>query len=352
VRWPVAALAPLCSALGRASISGVAIALVACGDPAGTNAGAQSSPSATPQELTEASVAADKALDDGRLDDALTLARFVAERDPSERGPELLGRVWLAKATQADRSGNREGATAARQAAADAYRRAADRAPRNAALQDATAMVLDTNGEVLVAATYYDRATEAEPSNVGFRLHRANSLLRRKAMAEALADADRAIALAPDEAWAHAIRGEALTALHRLDDAIVAAQEARRLGPSETSFRVLHARILRAQGKASDAVELLVALDESLRASIAVAGELALAWNDTGRPERAASTWELVYRRAAPHERLRAALEAGRYSIAAKRREDAKSWLDIASVIAPNDPAVTELAERLKSSGS
>jgi tetratricopeptide (TPR) repeat protein len=330
-------------------VSGVACCVVAgCRDSTGgVPAGPPTPAAASAQSLFEAMSAAEKALDDGRLDDALTLARFVAERDTGSTGQELLGRVWLAHATRAERSGADLEASTARKAAAAVYRLAADRDRSNAALQDATAMVLDTTGDQSAAALYYDRAVELEPRNVGYRLHRANSYLRRSALDEALRDADLAIEISPEEAWAHAIRAEVALSRGETDSAAISAAEARRLAPSEVAFRVLHARILRRSGRGADAVELLAALDETSRGSIAVAAELAAGWDAIKRPERAAEAWELAYRHAQRHDQLRAAVTAGEFHLKAGNRTAAKYWLDRATTLAPDNPTVTQLAASL-----
>lgn len=299
------------------------------------------------RQIDDAIVAADKALGDGRLDDALTVASFAAEHDVTARGHEMLGRVWLARATRAERGGDPEAMASARRSAADAYRTASDREPSNAALQDAAGMVLDMAGDIDAAAERYDRAVAADAKNVAARLHRANSLLRRSKWGEARAESDRLIELAPGEPWAHAIRGEALIALGVMGDAERSIAEARRLAPDETAFRVVYARLLRGAGRAAEAVELLGALGPEERGSIGVATELAEGWNALGKPEKALEAWTLAYRSAPPHQRLDAAIAAGRAALAATRRIDAKSWHDIAALIAPEDPRVQALAAAL-----
>jgi Flp pilus assembly protein TadD len=332
--------------------AGVAFLGVGCG---GSSSPAASGPApratTTAKEFTEAMAAAEKALDDGRLDDALRLGIFAAEHDAGPGGHELLGRVWLAHATRSERAGQSEAAGAARRSAADAYEVAAERDGENAALHDAAGMVLDTSGAAERAKAHYARAVEIAPRSLTYRLHLANSLLRSGAASEALSEADTALTIQKDEAWAHAIRAEALLSLGRLAEARGAAEQARTFAPDETTFRVLLARILRAEKRPSDAAELLLALDEDNRATIAVTSELARAWSELGRHADAVKAWEVAYARTSGPDRLTAALEAGRAALAAGNRTDAASWLDIARLLSPNDSRVGSLEAAVRQGG-
>lgn len=285
---------------------------------------------------------AEKALDDGRIDDAVRVASYLAERSPDGQSLELLARVQLAKAS------NTRGpeATVARQAAADAYRRAADLEPSNAGLQDAAGMVVDSTGAVEAALPYYDRAVALQPSSPMFLLHRGNARLRSGDRAGALADAAALLAAAPREPWAHALAAEcALPGPEGGGDASKAIEEAKaaqQLAPSEVGFRLLHAKALRLAGRPHESVELLTALEERDRAGQAVAAELALGWMAMDRPDKAGEAWELVLR--AKSDDLRAALEAGKARLKAGDRMRAGMWLDRAKAIAPESPEVAELA--------
>lgn len=307
-------------------------------------------PTATAAELASATAAADKALNDGRVDDALTLARFVAERDRSGKGHELLGRVWLVRASQAEQASDSAAATSARAAAAEAYRKAADADPSNAALQDAAGMVVDMIGDRYSAAAYYSKAIDLDGTNPAYRLHRGNAHLRNRQVNLARIDARALLAMAPNEAWTNALCAEVEIAELQPTLAIPYAERARELAPRDITFRVLHARALRANQQTSDAVELLMALPETERGARSVAAELAEGWCAMHRPEKAAEAWELAYRTAPQHEKLPCALAAGDARIKAGDRPGAKSWLDIAALLAPNDPQVEALSKALATS--
>lgn len=325
-------------------------ALGGCG-PAGSPPTSQTPPAprATAQELNEATAAAEKAMNDGRVDDALTLARFVAERDPSGAGRELLGRVWLVRATQAEQAGDREAATIARKSAAEAYTAAAAAAPTNAPLQDATGLVVDMVGDPFLAAKYYTKAIELDPRNPAYLLHRGNAYLRTRNIDKADDDARALLALAPNEPWSNALRAESLIANLEASKALRYAARARELAPGDVTFRVLHARAMRIAETPRDAVELLMALPERERATGLVAGELALGWTALGTPERGAEAWELVYRLGSQQERLGAATAAGEARLKLGDRSAAKSWLDVATLLAPRDERVQQLARSLES---
>jgi tetratricopeptide (TPR) repeat protein len=325
---------------------GVGVCLSLCAAPAGCGGSGGAEPSdavATPPqaasatELASVRDAAEKALDDGRIDDAERLARYLAERDRSGSGEELLGRIWLVRATQALQRGDRTGEDAARQAAADAYRRAALADPTNAALQDAAGLVLDSAGHLPEAIAHYTRALVIDPAFASALLHRSNAHLRAGDRERAAQDARTLEGLAPEEPWAHALLAEIALGEGDFPTSLARATRARALAPTDLAFRVLHARALRLSGDAQAAVEQLIGLDATERASRAVASELATGWNALGRPADARDVWANAYRLGPPPARLDAALEAGNAAIDAGDLVDAERWLSTLESLAADD---------------
>jgi len=294
--------------------------------------------------INDARGAAEKALDDGRVDDAVRLAEFVAEHRTDPRAAELLGRTLIALASvraQQNLPGAAIAVDEARRRAADAYRLAAARDPANAALQDAAAQVIDSAGDLAGAQALYDRAVELEPLNTTYRLHRGNARLRRGDIEGA--DQDVEAMIERPDGWAHALRAQVRLAQQRTAEAVAAATAARAQAPGDLAFRVLLARALRADGQPQAAVELLTGLSPHERTDESVAYELGLAWSAIDRHDKAAETWAHAYRGTA-NKSVRAALEAGRAFLRAGDRASAKSWLDIARLLDADNPGVQELA--------
>jgi Flp pilus assembly protein TadD len=329
---PVRRLASVaCGFLGAMVVIGLAGCERRDGEPPAPTSERQS-PTTPPRtasaaEIAQAREAAEKALDDGRVDDAERLAAYLSERDPSGSGDEVLGRVWLVRAAQAVERGDGSAERTARQRAADAYRRAALADPTNAGLQDAAGRVLDAAGLLPEAIAHYTRALALDPKLASTLLHRGNAHLRGGDRERAEQDARSLEQLAPREPWTHALLAE--LALAREDHATAAARArtARELAPNDIAFRVLHARALRLGGDASAAVELLIGLEASERANRSVAGELAAGWTSLGRPADARDVWANVYRLGAPPSRFDAAIRAGNAAIDAGDLVDAERWL-------------------------
>ncbi len=331
--------------------------LAACGAEDGTTGQSGGQPpeapvaTASPEEIAHAREAAEKALDDGRIDDAERLATYLAERDRSGSGHELLGRVWLVRATDAQRRGDATAERDARQRAADAYRHAATADPTNAGLQDAAGRVLDAAGLLPDAIAAYTRALALDPSLASALLHRGNAHLRAGDHERARQDAERLERLAPTEPWTHALLAELALTTGDHAAAVSRAAQARTLAPEHLAFRVLHARTLRLAGDAHAAVELLIGLEPAERAERAVTAEIAAGWRALGRHADARDAWANAYRLGPPPARMDAALEAGQSAIDADDLVDSERWLAAAAAERPmnadEDPRIVALRTRL-----
>ncbi|MBL9147303.1 MAG: tetratricopeptide repeat protein [Phycisphaerae bacterium] len=244
----------------------------------------------SPADIDALRTTADKALDDGRVDDALRVATYLAERTDDATAHELVGRVHLARAGR-DASRGLSG-SASRGLAADAYARAAARAPSSAPLQHAAAMVLDASGRSAEARPLYDRAVELEPRTAEFRLHRANARIRANDLEGAALDAAALREIEPKDPWCDALDAEIALARGDATGAVDRARRAVDGKNDEIAFRVLLSRALRAAGRAEEAVIGLRGLTQDERASPAVAREIALGYAALGRPKDAADAWE------------------------------------------------------------
>lgn len=315
---------------------------------AALGAGCDRAPQTPPKTIAAADVsaaisAAEKALDDGRIDDAVHLAQFAAKARDSAATHELLGRCLLAQASREESRGRDAHAT--RRASADAYRRAARLDPNGAALQHATAMVLDAAGDADGAAPYYDRAVELAPRSVEFLVHRANSRIRANDLAAAGRDLAQLRGLAPEEPWTHAVGAELKLAGGDAEGAVADASRAVELAPSAIEFRILRARALRSADRAKDAVEMLAALPATERTQPAVVAELAAAWVALAQFDKAAEAWERAH--AAHPETLALAVEAARAKLRAGDRLGARRMIDDARRIAPDHADVAALEREL-----
>jgi tetratricopeptide (TPR) repeat protein len=301
--------------------------------------------------ISDAIAAAEKALDDQRLADAQRLARFataevVAGARPTQlvvAAHELLGRVELARASAADAAGRRDDAASARRSAADAYVVASARAPDDAALADAAGLVLDAAGDRAGALAHYDRAIALAPRHIRYRLHRGQLHLRTGDLVLARADADAMREAAPNEPWGHGLAADIAIAQEDIATATAAAARAIELAPQEASFRLLLARAHRKGGRADQAIESLVGLPLTERATEAMAFELAAAWTALGRHDKAAETWGDVYRANPGLGSLRSVVEAGLAAAKAGDLRQAAAWRDTAQLLAPEDPRLADL---------
>lgn len=297
----------------------------------------------TPADIDALRTTADKALDDGRVDDALRVAAYLAERTNDAAAFELVGRVQLARAGR-DASRGLSGA-GARALAADAYARAAALAPGNAPLQHAAAMVLDAGGRNAEALPLYDRAVELEPRGAEFRLHRANARIRANDLDGAALDAKALREIEPKDPWCDALDAEISLARGDAAGAVECARRAVDGSNDEMAFRVLLSRALRAAGRAEEAVIGLRGLAPEERASPAVAREIALGFAALGRPSDAAEAWESAAIANPGDVALRVAVvEAW---LAAGERLRARESLDALLRLAPEHEAKARLEKAL-----
>jgi len=313
------------------------------------------SPSSPPARATSGIDAADRDasleaidrwLQAGRPDNAESIARTLAERLPNDRHAlAALGRVLLARSGELrELAGPRAGAAVAGEAAA-ALEAALDLAPSEDApaieARRSLGLALESAGRDDDAIAVY-RAADDDPV---CRLYLGLALLRRDALEDAAAVLDALAAARPDDPLVQAAVAEARFRRGDVEIAIETAAEAVRLDPTSWPIRVRRASILRRAGVPKAAIESLVALDAESRANRAVVEEIAASYAALGRHDRVAEVWS-ARARTSPED-VDAMLAAAVAFETAGRRDDAETWLELASLAAPDDPRLDDARRRI-----
>ncbi len=327
--------------------------LLGCGDDRDPAASDARSSSASPPLPTinaadrDASLdAIDRWLQAGRPDNAASIARTLVDRLPADRHAQAaLGRVLLARSGELRESVGPAAAASVAAEAADALRKAVDLAPAEDApaveARRSLGLALESAGRDSDAVSVYRDGADDPVC----RLYLGLALLRLDAVDEAAEILEALAAARPDDSLVRAAVAEALLRQSRVELAIAAAAEAVRLDPTSWPIRVRRASILRRAGDPRAAIESLLALDDDSRGHRSVAEEIAAAYHALDRPARAAEIW--AERARATPEDLDAALAAAVAFQTAGDDDRAETWLEIATLAAPNDPRVPETRRRI-----
>ncbi|MDY7110450.1 MAG: tetratricopeptide repeat protein [Planctomycetota bacterium] len=299
--------------------------------------------------IEAALTAANEYLNSRNLVEAELILDKLIERAPREvRARELMSQVLIIKATQAQRRGDEEAAETARREAYEHYQAAVEVEPESAGLRHSAAMMALAAGETDAALDQFREAGRLDPTNPQHPLYEAQILIQEKRFEEAKRSLRRVIELDADEPLAHA--SLAMIALEEGDfeEALGRISRARRLVPDDLRFRVQEARIHRRHGDVRRALELLTALSDAQRADPGVTAELAAAYEQQGRHERAAEAWAHRYRQRPTDPRAYlAAVRAGEAFLRAGRRGAAELWLEQARVSGGNAPEIRALQRAL-----
>jgi predicted Zn-dependent protease len=336
----------------------VAVTCIGCGPAQDSESPAQAPGGADPHRssaIDAALAAAEQYLDGNDLASAETILVKLIEQAPADhRAHELYGRVLYLRGVHAQRAGRGQSGTELFGAAYRHYRASVEAAGE---LDPVLAAGLNQSaGEIASAAGLPDRALvhfqaagRLDPAAPKHPLYEAQILIQLERPAEARRALQRVLALDPDEAYAHA--SLAAVALREEDraSALRHIQEARDIAPQNLGIRIQEARIRRQCDEPRHALELLLALDEGLRAEEAVTAEIAECHLALGDPVEAARAWEHRYRR---HPRQptawRAAVRAAEAHLAAGQRQDARWWCRQARLAAGDQPEVRALEQALK----
>jgi tetratricopeptide (TPR) repeat protein len=297
-------------------------ALAACGDSGAGQAQREREPDPRAADAERAALdAAERYVSSGDPDSARTIVQRLLERGESAEALDILARCELLRAEDAVQD---EVASAARAAAAEAYRRASAAAPADPALAARAAMSADQAGLAPQSIPLYRRALELDAASVQLRVFLGFALAREGQLAEAERIFAQAAALAPDSPWP--VAGLSACALRAGDAAraLELARSARALAPDDLSIRVAESQALRASGGASDALSLMLALEPARRLTPEAVAEIALCHEALGHPEDAARAWEELAQSASATRH--AALEAARWWDIVGDAEQSRSW--------------------------
>ena len=239
-------------------------------------------------------VIAEDLTNEGRSDEALTLARAAVAANPDVGWVhEILGAVMV-------RAEREEEATAA-------YLKALEIDPENAAAVGGLATLKAQSGDLAGAVGKFDRAAELAPDEPAYAYSAAQLTLASGQVDDAIGRLREIVKRAPghassrnDLAWLLADRGE------DLDLALSLAQKARRIDPSPDVLDTLGWVHLK-RGESSAAVEVLEEAVIARADSPSIRYRLATALQQSGDSERAA-------------QMLRLALESGTFPEAEEAR--------------------------------
>ena len=274
---------------------------------------------------------------------ALRGDRGTSFPDPLWDGLALLG----TGSSLAIERGNRAYQLGDLEAAAGAYRQAAEADPDDPQPVRALASVLTDLGNREEAAALYRRALRLEPDHAVTRYNLGNLLVAADRLDDAVEQFERAVELAPDFTNAHHNLARALEELGRLEDARAAAERAVASLPGDAESRLLHARLelearLRGGTTLPEILEELRAGPQDGGAALVALGVLAA--------ERGAEELALeAHRAAVDHEATeppfaaRAHLSLGEDLLSRERAEEALPHLRAASELGP-DLAAAHLA--------
>ncbi len=279
----------------------------------------------------------------------MILDRLI-EQAPSEyRAHELLGQVRYAQAQLAPPS-----QTLDREALLDdayaSYRRALSHCPDQeeptirAGLEQSAGEMAAAAGRDEDALIHFQQAREIDPTNPKHPLYVAQFLLQDERHDEATEALNRVLSLDPNEAYAHASLASIAITRREWDSAIAHIETARRISPDDLSLRVQEARVRRQCGQPRHGAQLLVNLAGEIRATPAVAGEIAACFVAMDDLQSAAAAWEHRYR--FDPDDWRAAVRIGELEFDAGDRPAARYWLRQAELAAPEAPEVLALADR------
>jgi tetratricopeptide (TPR) repeat protein len=340
-----------------AAILWITVSVIGCGRAQDAESPTAATDNSGPQRssaIEAALAAAEQYLDGNDLASAETILVKLLEAGPANyRAHELYGRVLYLRGVHAQRAGRDEAGAELFAAAYDHYRASVEAAE---AVEAAVAAGLNQSaGEIASAAGLSERAVahfqaagRLDPASPKHPLYEAQMLIQLERTAEARRALERVLELDPDEAYAYASLAAVAMAEGNRVSALRHIREARDIAPGNLGIRIQEARLRRQCDEPRQALELLMALDERLRAREAVTAEIAACHLALGNPVEAARAWEYRYRR---HPRQptawRAAVRAGEAHLAAGRRQDAQWWCREARLVAGDRPEIEALEQAL-----
>ncbi|MCH7547402.1 MAG: tetratricopeptide repeat protein [Planctomycetes bacterium] len=296
-----------------------------------------------PPENIEASLkAADQYFSTGELDKARAILEVLVERAPRE-GParELYGQVLALLALQA---GPEIGASQIQELLENAYeqyRVACDITPDSPGLHHSAGMIANEAGRREDALEHFLIAGRLDPLNPQPPTFAAQLLIQLDRLDEAHQQLTAALKIDKDEPVIYASLAIIAMKGKQFAEALSLIREARSIDPRHLGLLAQESRIHRESGEPRRGLEGLIALNEYQRSHVAIAAEIASGYEAIGEPTRAAEAWEHRYNLLVDQpDRWRDALRAGQIYLRAGKRELAWKWLQVAKLIAPDDPDI------------
>ena len=233
--------------------------------------------------------AVEASLRTARLDDALRIARRLADALPNDAdAQEVLARTHLARSLAVAQPSLQ---SAERAAAAQAYLRAAQLQPAHAGLQSAAGVAAQQAGMFGEAIACFERAQSSDAANAQHPLYLGQVLLQSGDAVRARVCLERARDLAPESPWPLSGLSGLELQLGNAAAALELARRARTLDPLADQLRIAEAKALRKLARHADVLTLLLALPPKSRAGEAFAWEIASAHESLGDRVAAAAAW-------------------------------------------------------------
>lgn len=314
-------------------------------------AGSATAPSQVADEKIEAALAAtDQYMQTGEWVKAEAIIRTLMSKSPNDaRVQEMMGRLNIEKASNAEEAGDSARAMAFKKEAWLNYQEAVRLEPNSAGLHHSAGLIAITAGESSAALELFLKAEALDHRNPQFPLYAAQLLFQQKRLDEAEAALMRVLAIQADEPLAHA--SLAMIALERgqLDAALSEIRIARKVLPDDAGLRAQEAKVHRRRGENREALELLIGLNEQSRAQEAVTFEIAASYDALNQPAKAGAAWALcaMANPRSPTAYL-AAVNAGEMHLKAGDKLEAMKWGNAAAQLRPDAPEVQALMTKLR----
>ncbi|MCH2134770.1 MAG: tetratricopeptide repeat protein [Phycisphaerales bacterium] len=296
-------------------------------------------PAAAGEEIRHSLEAAESYITSGDIDRARSILARLLEEAPGDARPyEVMARVELGQGLKLRKQGLVDAARVQFGQSYDWYEKAIARDPASGGLHQSGGEVAQLAGRTDAAMAHYRRARDLDPDNPKSRLCAAQLLLDDDpAQAEQLLN--EVLELDPDQAHALASLALARQRLGDTDAASDAATQALNRAADDVSIRIAVARVHRVADRPREALELLLALPDTVRMQEAAAAEIALAWEAIDRPINAGEAWAECFRGNAHRtDAWRYALSAADAMGRADQQAAAASWLEQAIMLdAPRD---------------
>jgi tetratricopeptide (TPR) repeat protein len=218
-----------------------------------------------------------------------------------------------------------------------AFAKAVEVGPKTGPVQYAAGSAALSLGDLDRAEEHFAGAIGAEPRTAEFHIGLAEVYNRRNKPEDSLMELTKASNLDPNNAGTWAAMADNQMRMNRPQMGLQYIARARDLDPKRAAWRLIEARALNRLGRAQDAVNVLGALDESQRVSVAVVRLASESFGLLGKPEEAAAWW-IRAADASPTDPS-VAYEAAVSARKAGKTDEARRLADRAAVLGHKDAA-------------